>query len=204
MTTRGRRRRPRQERSKATVEAILEAVTRILKADGASAVTTNRVATVAGVSVGTLYQYFSSKEAIFHALHEREFQRLVVRMRAALSATEGANLEVLTDAVIDAIVEARLADPELHRLLAHTVPRQTDTQADLERMATGFTAAIAARRAELRADVDLNLFTYTLGNLISGVTSVAALSWRPPGVSIADARADALRGIHTYIDRHRA
>ena len=62
------RKTPRQARSKATVHAILEAAARILETQGADAVTTNAVADRAGVSVGSLYQYFPSKEAIFAEL----------------------------------------------------------------------------------------------------------------------------------------
>lgn len=57
------RRSPRQERSQFTVDAIFEAVARIVATQGEDALTTNRIAEVAGVSVGSLYQYFPSKEA---------------------------------------------------------------------------------------------------------------------------------------------
>ena len=62
------RKLPVQARSRATFEAILEAATRILQAGGHSAITTNLVAETAGISVGSLYQYFPSKEAILSDL----------------------------------------------------------------------------------------------------------------------------------------
>lgn len=61
------RRRPRQARSKTTVDAILTAAPRVLERHGLAGFTTARVAEVAGVSVGTLYQYYPSKEAILAA-----------------------------------------------------------------------------------------------------------------------------------------
>jgi len=65
------RRAPVQERSQLTVEAILDTVIKLLKRRGASSITTNRIAEAAGVSIGSLYQYFPNKRAIFVALHER-------------------------------------------------------------------------------------------------------------------------------------
>ena len=58
------RKRPRQERSEATVDAILEGASRLFVAEGYTAATTNRIAASAGISVGSLYQYFPSKDAI--------------------------------------------------------------------------------------------------------------------------------------------
>ncbi|WP_316977381.1 TetR/AcrR family transcriptional regulator [Shumkonia mesophila] len=62
---------PLQERSRNTVDVIVEAATRILFREGADALSTNRIAEVAGVSVGSLYQYFPNREAIVTALMER-------------------------------------------------------------------------------------------------------------------------------------
>lgn len=60
--------KPKQARSQGTVEAILEAVTRIMDAEGLAGLTTNKIAEKAGVSVGSLYQYFKNKESIFEAI----------------------------------------------------------------------------------------------------------------------------------------
>jgi len=61
-------RSPRQQRSRQKVELILEATVRVLDRDGMEGLTTNAVAAAAGVSIGTLYQYFRNKEAILDAL----------------------------------------------------------------------------------------------------------------------------------------
>jgi AcrR family transcriptional regulator len=66
------RRTPRQERSAQMNEIILEAATRILRKHGAASFTTNKVAEKAGISVGSLYQYYPNKEALLFRLHERE------------------------------------------------------------------------------------------------------------------------------------
>ena len=72
-----------QERSRATVDALVEATARILVRDGFDNASTNRIAEVAGVSVGSLYQYFPSKEALVAAVierHQREIMQTVQKI----------------------------------------------------------------------------------------------------------------------------
>jgi AcrR family transcriptional regulator len=77
------RRKPRQARSRATWEAILEAASQILERDGAAGFNTNAVAERAGVSIGTLYQYFPDKTAILLAAAERDAARSAPAPRLA-------------------------------------------------------------------------------------------------------------------------
>lgn len=79
------RKRPRQQRSSFTVEVILEAATQLLDTEG-PAMTTNRIAETAGVSVGSVYQYFGDKQAIFDELAARHLADAEARMVAVLDA----------------------------------------------------------------------------------------------------------------------
>lgn len=79
------RKEPRQERSRLMTETILEAAARVLVRDGLPAFTTNRVAEVAGVSVGSLYQYYPNKEAILFQLHARDMEETWRMLDAVLS-----------------------------------------------------------------------------------------------------------------------
>jgi AcrR family transcriptional regulator len=79
------RRTPRQRRSRAIVAAIVEAGRRLLEAEGPSALTTNRIAERAGVSIGSLYRYFPNKEAIVSAIYDAETGREVAGLRTAPS-----------------------------------------------------------------------------------------------------------------------
>lgn len=81
------RKEPRQERSRQMNEAILEGAARVLAREGPTAFTTNRVAEVAGVSVGSLYQYYPNKQALLFRLHEREAQTTWATLDAILSDT---------------------------------------------------------------------------------------------------------------------
>jgi AcrR family transcriptional regulator len=113
------RKRPRQARSQATVNAILEATVQILDREGLEAATTTRIAEVAGVSIGSLYQYFSHRDAILNALQDREFDRALLFMQEVLA---DGNLERTPRDTVTAVVRglARLygAAPGLHRVLA--------------------------------------------------------------------------------------
>lgn len=112
------RKPPRQARSQATVSAILDATVRIFEREGPEAATTTRIATVAGVSVGTLYQYFSHRDAIIDALQDREFERSIELMRTMLS--EGALVNSpreTTIAVLRALMSLYSECPGLHRVL---------------------------------------------------------------------------------------
>ncbi|PID37533.1 MAG: hypothetical protein CSB49_08945 [Proteobacteria bacterium] len=83
------KRRPRQERARLTCEAILEAAGQILVRDGYARASTNRIARRAGVSIGSLYQYFRNKEEIFLTLledHRRQMQPLKDQARRDLES----------------------------------------------------------------------------------------------------------------------
>lgn len=111
------RKGPKQQRSKVTVGAILDATIQVLEREGSDAATTSRVAEVAGVSVGTLYQYFANREAILDALQDREFERATEMMNRVLSRGADRTDREVARAVIEGLLELHSAAPTLHRLL---------------------------------------------------------------------------------------
>ena len=116
------RKEPRQTRARETVEAILTAAARILTSEGFGALTTNRVAEVAGVSVGSLYQYFPHKEALVRALCERHTHGVRDRIRARFAEAWDGPHETLSRAVIHGMVEIRRHQPKLHQELLRLAP----------------------------------------------------------------------------------
>lgn len=88
------RRQPTQERALQTIETIFGAAAQIVEQQGEAAVTTNRIAEVAGFSIGTLYQYFPSKEAILLAMVERERQRVQQQIQQLLDTAVAERREV--------------------------------------------------------------------------------------------------------------
>lgn len=108
------RKQPRQARAQFTVDAIAEAAARILEEQGHGGFTTNAVAERAGVSIGTLYQYFPNKDALLGALIGRETGHLMREVDLARGLTPGRRA---LDAVIDAAVRHQVRRPSLARLL---------------------------------------------------------------------------------------
>ncbi|EXT39892.1 bacterial regulatory s, tetR family protein [Acinetobacter sp. 25977_4] len=111
------RKRPRQARSMATFEAILEAAARILESLGFVGFNTNAVAELAGVSIGSLYQYFPSKDALIVELIRRERAKLSNRIVEAIQQHEAANLKKKLKLIIQAAVQHQLSRPQLARTL---------------------------------------------------------------------------------------
>jgi len=113
------RKRPRQDRSKVTVETILQAATYILVKRGWAGFTTNGVAERAGVNIASLYQYFPNKEAIVSELQRRH----VARARASLpTPVAGTTLREGLRTMIEAGVAEHRIDPALHRVFAEELP----------------------------------------------------------------------------------
>lgn len=112
------RRRAKQERAQETIAVVLEAAAQVLEREGYARATTNRIAEVSGVSVGTIYQYFSNKDEIFDALIRRELDALQRLLRdAAPNPTEP-----FADALqrlLRALVRAQPEAPALFRSLEH-------------------------------------------------------------------------------------
>ncbi|MBS2028996.1 MAG: TetR/AcrR family transcriptional regulator [Deltaproteobacteria bacterium] len=115
--TRVRRRAPKQERSQATVDHVLVATARLLENEGLHALTTNRIARVAGVSVGSLYQYFPSKEAIVEALQERHFHEMGRPFLERMEALTRAPLPQFVEGLAELMRTSELLNSRLSRLL---------------------------------------------------------------------------------------
>jgi AcrR family transcriptional regulator len=93
--------KPKQARSQSTVEAILEAVTRIMDAEGLVGLTTNKIAEKAGVSVGSLYQYFKNKESIFEAILLRMTEENLKSLEATLNqGTKDRTIRTVVELVV--------------------------------------------------------------------------------------------------------
>jgi len=164
------RKTPRQARAGETVTAIVEAAAQVLEAGGVAGFNTNAVAARAGVSIGSLYQYFPNKDALTVALMARESARFREDMAAALVAPDAtAALECL----IAACVRQQLQRPVLALLLDEAEDRPALRgevgSAELERLF----AAIVARALPDRADADVATATADLFAIIRGLVDAA-------------------------------
>lgn len=139
------RKKPRQERSQHTMAALLDATARVLMARGWAKTTTNHVAMRAGVSIGTLYEYFPNKEAMATALLERHLEEAESKL-AALAASltlEARSLEGVVRAIVAAMIELHAASPRLHRLLFEEVPRSAAVSRRVLAMEEAYTQTLA-------------------------------------------------------------
>ena len=172
------RRRPVQERSRATVEAILEATTRVLRDEGYDKATTNRIAKVAGVSIGSLYQYFPNKNSLFLALLERHAERQAATVASLLAGLAGAPPQVLVRRVVEALLAAHRVDPELHQVLMEQLPHN-DAVREIRKIEQTLTFVVRGelekRRDELRDFPDLDLVSFILIHTVEGLTHAVVL-----------------------------
>ena len=104
------RKTPRQSRSTATVEAIFAATIQVLLTDGETQLTTTRVAERAGVSVGTMYQYFPNKQALLYAVLQQRLGAVVEAIEAAAARLAGQPLMAISDGLVAAWLEAKTRD----------------------------------------------------------------------------------------------
>ena len=166
-----------QERSRATVDALIEATARILVKEGFDNASTNRIAEQAGVSVGSLYQYFPGKEALVAAVIERHDQDLMRVVRGTLAEAAELPLKQAVRRIVLAAVKAHGHDPKLHRVLAEQLPRTGKLENvevfNRENYAL-FKRLLAGRRSEIRA-LDLDLAAFVCVTSIESLTHTAVL-----------------------------
>ena len=116
------RKSPNQERAKATVEAILTATAQVLIKDGYDGASTNKIAATAGVSIGSLYQYFPSKEALVAELLDRHLADMMKVFDETVLRIADAPIAVATCEIVKAMICAHAIDPTLHRIFAEQTP----------------------------------------------------------------------------------
>lgn len=165
------RKTPRQPRATATLDAIFEATIQLLVADGPHRLTTTRVARRAGVSVGTMYQYFPHKQALLYALNERYLDVLSDKIEATCLAHYGFRLEVMIDALIETYWSAKTERADVTRALYRTAV-ELDNEALIESFATrvdaatlGMFASASDWKGEDAASIHLTLVTVIFGTV---------------------------------------
>lgn len=166
-----------QARSRATVDALIEASARILVREGFDKASTNRIAEVAGVSVGSLYQYFPSKQSLVIAVAERHQQAIMRTVRGELADVLTLPVEQAVRRLITIAVKAHRVDPKLHRVLAEQIPRVGKLEKleafDPENYVL-FRRYLESHRDELRVD-DLELASFVCVTSIEALTHNAVL-----------------------------
>ena len=169
------RKEPRQARSRATVEAVIEAGAHILSEQGWVGFTTNKVAEAAGVSIGSLYQYFPDKVSLVGAIRQKHLDDSLAAVRNALAA--GLPLAGFVEILVSNIIEAHRIHPGLHRVLLDEAPglesyRNQNIQIEAQYISY-YTEAVAMHRQK-KTDTSDETIGITISDAIDGVIHNAA------------------------------
>jgi AcrR family transcriptional regulator len=193
------RKAPKQERSRLVVDAIVEASARVLVRDGFEAMSPVRVAEVAGVSVGSLYQYFPHKEALVTAVLEREADREAAFLAARFETLAPTSVEDVVRAAIEAVLAFRADHRPLFDALLRVIPflgRYDDLRARGARSAAALQALLAPMLNGV--SVDLDEVVFVIANATHALTHEGLLP-RPAGMSDARVVEEATRLVLAYL-----
>jgi AcrR family transcriptional regulator len=166
-----------QKRSRVTVNALIQATARILVREGFDKASTNRIAEVAGVSVGSLYQYFPSKEALVAAVIDRHSQEVMQAVRGEFAGALELPIEQAVRKLVAVAVKAHRIDPKLHRVLSEQIPRvgRLENVATFNRQNYALFANYLERHREEILPIDLGLAAFVCVTSIEALTHTAVL-----------------------------
>lgn len=163
------RKTPRQARSEATVDAIFEATIQVLLVEGGRRLTTTQVAERAGVSVGTLYQYFPHKQALLYAVLQHHLGKFVTAVESACLKLRNESIACMAEGLVDAYIDAKARRPDASRAL-YMVAAELDTSellggisTRLQEAATTMLTSVADAKFEDLPDVTFTLLTAMAG-----------------------------------------
>jgi AcrR family transcriptional regulator len=178
-----------------TVDAIVTAVERVLEQHGPQGLNTNRVAEIAGVSVGTLYQYFPNKESLVGVLQERYLETTFRLCRAALAAAAEVPIADVIDRIAAALLAANASQRPIHRWLVEL--RSVAAFQERRRVALDQFSDELAAFLEARGYADPKAAAFTLVHAIEGISS--ATTARAGQVDVPAIAAQATRLLRAYL-----
>jgi len=190
------RRVPRQARSRATVEAIVQAGAAVLSARGWFGFTTNEVIDVAGVGTATLYQYFPNKDALVGAVGRQHFDHALETLQRPAGRKNG--LRNLVDDFVQDMVAVHSIDPWLHRVLLDSPapgdarPARAAFQAAYLNRYEAIIGACRGRRQEAANDTAVQV-------LSSAVEGVIYNAVRKGMLKMPELRAELTTLVHGYL-----
>jgi AcrR family transcriptional regulator len=190
------RREPKQQRARQTVENVLEAVRLVVKRHGPEAITTNRIAEAAGVSIGSLYQYFPDKRAIFIALHDRHVDDVRQVIEQTMAACESAPLDEFTRELVDGLVNVHVDGAELHEIVSSAVPQSALGFKSALRHTFGL--ALSPSRQERYSPDETERMLFVLPRMVESLVHGAAHQARA-ALSRDAARGEAIRTALVYL-----
>jgi len=172
------RKTPRQARSLATVEVILDATARLLVDEGYEQATTNRIAERAGVSIGSLYQYFPNRESVVAAVAHRLKAGIVKPLWLAMSEKHERDLRSEISLGLRTSIAGHASALPLFRILLEVTSRPAAMEWSAEvfrERQTILRNLLNAHAGELRADFDVEAGSFFLPRMVGSAIDTAIL-----------------------------
>lgn len=193
------RKKPSQARSTASVEAILQATIQVLLTDGKGKLTTTRIAERAGVSVGTLYQYFPNKSSLLQALLKEHLDGVAAAVESACGAVHGAPVAKMAEAIAVAFARAKFHNIDRSAAM-YAVSDDVEGKRVARPMQTRAKKAITAALASIPKNLieDPELVAATLWGAMAGV-SRATLEGNPTRSTVAKMEGELVRLARAYL-----
>ncbi|WP_395395974.1 TetR/AcrR family transcriptional regulator (plasmid) [Novosphingobium sp. BL-8A] len=193
------RKTPQQTRSAVTIEAIHCATIQVLLTGGVGRLTTTRVAERAGVSVGTMYQYYPHKQALLFALVERQFNLIETAMRDATTQLMGGDLRTIAHGVATAWLDAKMADMVASRAI-YGISAEFDLSELMSGAAQTMTASIDALLASAcdAQFADRQSVAFMLAAVLGGSVRVV-MEADPSEENFARLRRELPEACHAYL-----
>ncbi|MBA56331.1 MAG: TetR family transcriptional regulator [Pseudomonadales bacterium] len=176
---------PKQARAKATCKAIIQASAQILEEEGYGGLTTNGIAERAGVSIGSVYEYFPGKEAIVAAVATRLVESMLDKMQAALQHAETLELEQAMQTWIYSLYSISREEHKLLKVLLfqvpfiYQVPAVAGMRTELFRL-----ALVGASKTREQYLIQLSRESLYLITTMTGATLLQMALMPPPGLNL--------------------
>lgn len=193
------RKEPRQERSRATVDAVIHAAARILSDHGWAGFTTNRVAETAGVSIGSLYQYFPDKISIVEAVRHRHLEDCLSIMKNVSQKRQ--SLAKFVEELVAGMIAVHSIHPGLHKVLLDDAPSQegtNDPNSVFEQEYLGLYAAAITPHMTGGTKVESKTVALIVSDAIDGIIHNAA---RRGDLQSPKVRQEMIALVHAYLSQ---
>jgi AcrR family transcriptional regulator len=195
------RKTPQQARSRATVDAILAAGAQVLGRSGWAKFTTNEVAERAGVSIGSLYQYFPNKVVLVDAIRQRHFDEVLLVLKAA--GDDNTPLGDRVEKLIAGMIAIHSVNPALHRVLMEEAPASAARYAAHDQFETEYLrryAMLIGRASRNSHDRSGRVAAQVLAAAVAGAIHDAACNGNLPTPAF---RQEIVQLVHAYLQERR-
>lgn len=171
----GRRRQPKRRTGAAIVDAVVIAAEKILSEQGAEALTTSRLAKVSGVSVGSIYQYFDSKQAVVGELARRLERRGLEVFSEQLAKVRDRPLREIIHAVVGSLGAREVGDVEMRRIVQQDIPRSWSEKAsrEVDEAADKVVSQLLEEHSEETRDGDNKLMAFVIARSVEAIFEAA-------------------------------